>query len=105
MPQEIDRCRATTGRHALDPHTFRRAASAALSGAGPGVVAFAETGHSAIQQAMEEAAKRNRMDARGLILRVSNLRAEKEDQPVDGSSFFFGKLISVTNYFTVWGLE
>jgi homoserine kinase len=41
------------------------AAAAALSGAGPGGGAFAETGHSAIQRAMEEAAKRNGMDARG----------------------------------------
>ena len=54
-----------------------------LSGAGPGVIAFAESGYSAIQRAMEEAAKRNGMDAQGFILRVSNHGADKEDQSVD----------------------
>jgi homoserine kinase len=57
------------------------AAAAALSGAGPGVIAFSESGHSAIQCAMEEAAKNKGMEARGFVLRISNRGADGEDQP------------------------
>jgi homoserine kinase len=57
------------------------AAAAAIFGAGPEVSAFSESGHSAIQRAMEEAAKNKGMEARGFVLRISNRGADGEDQP------------------------
>jgi homoserine kinase len=55
------------------------AAAAVLSGAGPGVIAFAESGLPEIQNAMLGAAKEKKLAARGFILHVSNTGAiEKE---------------------------
>jgi homoserine kinase len=55
------------------------AAAAVLSGAGPGVIAFAESGLTEIQTAMLGAAKERKFAARGFILNVSNTGAiEKE---------------------------
>jgi homoserine kinase len=55
------------------------AAAAVLSGAGPGVIAFAESGLPEIQNAMLAAAKDRKVAARGFILHVSNTGAiEKE---------------------------
>jgi|WetSurMetagenome_2_1015567.scaffolds.fasta_scaffold13223_3 homoserine kinase len=55
------------------------AAAAVLSGAGPGVIAFAESGLAEIQNAMLAAAKERKLAARGFILNVSNTGAiEKE---------------------------
>jgi homoserine kinase len=55
------------------------AAAAVLSGAGPGVIAFAESGLSEIQDAMLGAAKEKGIAARGFLLHVSNSGAyEKE---------------------------
>jgi homoserine kinase len=55
------------------------AAAAVLSGAGPGVIAFAESGLPEIQNAMLGAAKERKLAARGFLLHVSNTGAiEKE---------------------------
>jgi homoserine kinase len=55
------------------------AAAAALSGAGPGIIAFAESGLDEIQNAMLAAAKEKRIAARGFLLHTSNSGAyEKE---------------------------
>jgi homoserine kinase len=55
------------------------AAAAVLSGAGPGVIAFADSGLEEIQNAMLGAAKERKIAARGFILHVSNTGAiEKE---------------------------
>jgi homoserine kinase len=48
------------------------AAAAVLSGAGPGVIAFAESGLNEIQDAMLGAAKEKGIAARGFLLHVSN---------------------------------
>src|SRR4030042_2009201 len=48
------------------------AAAAALSGAGPGVIAFADSGLIEIQNAMLSAAKENKMTCRSYILHVTN---------------------------------
>jgi homoserine kinase len=55
------------------------AAAAVLSGAGPGVIAFADSGLEEIQNAMLGAAKERKLAARGFILHISNTGAiEKE---------------------------
>jgi homoserine kinase len=55
------------------------AAAAVLSGAGPGVIAFADSGLDEIQNAMLGAAKEQKLAARGFILHISNSGAiEKE---------------------------
>jgi homoserine kinase len=55
------------------------AAAAVLSGAGPGVIAFADSGLEEIQNAMLGAARERKLAARGFILHVSNTGAgEKE---------------------------
>jgi homoserine kinase len=55
------------------------AAAAVLSGAGPGIIAFAESGLQEIQTAMLGAAKAKGISARGFLLHVSNTGAyEKE---------------------------
>jgi homoserine kinase len=54
----------------------------ALSGAGSGVITFAESGRSAIQRAMEEAARGKGMTVRSFVLRITNRGADEEDQPV-----------------------
>ncbi len=48
------------------------AAAAVLSGAGPGVIAFADSGLEEIQNAMLGAAKERKLTARGFILHISN---------------------------------
>jgi homoserine kinase len=55
------------------------AAAAVLSGAGPGVIAFAESGWPEIQSAMLAAAKEKKLAARGFLLRVSNSGAYERE--------------------------
>ncbi|MBN1439588.1 MAG: homoserine kinase [Anaerolineales bacterium] len=52
-------------------------AAAALSGAGPGVIAFAECGQTEILNAMLAAARERKLDARGFLLNVSNAGADE----------------------------
>jgi homoserine kinase len=79
------------------------AAAAVLSDASPGVIAFAEKGHAAIQPAMEKAAKHKGREARGSVLRISNAgQTERISLAADPllikrSSFPFGDL-----FFTGW---
>jgi homoserine kinase len=54
------------------------AAAAVLSGAGPGVIAFAESGHQEIQNAMLGAAKKRKLAVRGFILQASNVGAHEK---------------------------
>lgn len=55
------------------------AAAAVLSGAGPGMIAFADSGLDEIQNAMLGAAKERKLAARGFILHVSNTGATEKD--------------------------
>ncbi|OGO07983.1 MAG: homoserine kinase [Chloroflexi bacterium RBG_13_60_9] len=55
------------------------AAAAVLSGAGPGVIAFAESGLDGIQTAMLAAAKERKLAVRGFILHVSNAGANEKE--------------------------
>jgi homoserine kinase len=55
------------------------AAAAVLSGAGPGVIAFAESGLPEIQNAMLGAAKERKLAARGFILHVSNTGVNEKE--------------------------
>jgi homoserine kinase len=55
------------------------AAAAVLSGAGPGVIAFAESGLAEIQNAMLAAAKEHKLAARGFNLNVSNAGANEKE--------------------------
>jgi homoserine kinase len=54
-------------------------AAAALSGAGPAVIAFAESGLEEVQKAMLGAAKERKLQARGFLLHVSNAGATEEE--------------------------
>ncbi len=55
------------------------AAAAVLSGAGPGVIAFADSGLEGIQTAMLAAAKERKLAARGFVLHVSNTGANEKE--------------------------
>jgi homoserine kinase len=55
------------------------AAAAVLSGAGPGVIAFADSGLEEIQTAMLGAAKERKIASRGFILHVSNTGATEKE--------------------------
>ncbi len=55
------------------------AAAAVLSGAGPGVIAFAESGLDEIQTAMLAAAKEQKLSVRGFLLHVSNTGANEKE--------------------------
>jgi homoserine kinase len=55
------------------------AAAAVLSGAGPGVIAFADSGLEEIQNAMLGAAKGKKLPVRGFILHVSNAGASEKE--------------------------
>jgi homoserine kinase len=55
------------------------AAAAVLSGAGPGVIAFAESGLPEIQIAMLGAAKERKLAARGFLLHISNSGANEKE--------------------------
>jgi len=55
------------------------AAAAVLSGAGPGVIAFADSGLTEIQNAMLGAAKEKGFTARGFLLHVSNTGANEKE--------------------------
>ncbi len=55
------------------------AAAAVLSGAGPGVIAFADSGLNEIQTAMQGAAKEKGVNARSFILDVTNSGANEKE--------------------------
>jgi homoserine kinase len=55
------------------------AAAAVLSGAGPGMIAFADSGLAEIQNAMLAAAKERKIAARGFLLYVSNAGASEKE--------------------------
>ncbi|MBN2085368.1 MAG: homoserine kinase [Anaerolineales bacterium] len=55
------------------------AAAAVLSGAGPGVIAFADSGLDEIQTAMLAAAREQKLAVRGFILHISNTGANEKE--------------------------